>query len=158
MKIRGIALLAVFGLQAGAQTTAAGGSLTLASALESTLRDHPLLHIQEQQVQYGRAALLRAQSQFDRVLSADANLSRTYAPLDQVERTVYDASSATTNFASVDAAASQQFRNGITAGPVFSVTRTTDNVATQYGLNQSHFGYQVVDNPPQAAFSLLNSE
>ncbi len=115
----------------------------LARALEDTLRDHPLLHAQEQQVQYTRGALLRAQSQFDRVITAVGAAGHTYTPLTQVERTLYEASSATTNLATVDAAMTQQFHNGISAGPLLSVSRTTDNVFTQLGLNQSHLGYQI---------------
>jgi outer membrane protein len=115
----------------------------LARAIEATLRDHPLLHAQEQQVQFNRGALLRAQSQFDRVISADGSVGHTYTPLTQVERTLYDASSATTNTATVDAAMTQQFHNGITAGPLLTVSRTTDNVFTQLGLNESHLGYQI---------------
>ncbi len=115
----------------------------LARAIEATVRDHPLLHAQEQQVQFNRGALLRAQSQFDRVITADGSVGHTYTPLTQVERTLYDASSATTNLATVDAAMTQQFHNGISAGPLLTVSRTTDNVFTQLGLNQSHLGYQI---------------
>jgi outer membrane protein len=120
-----------------------GGSLSLAEAIESTLREHPLLHVQEQQVQFSRGAVLHAQSQFDRVIQAGGLEGRTYTPLSEVERTLYGATSATTNYSSVDAEATQQFRNGITAGPLLNVTRTTDNVFTQAGLNQSHLGFQI---------------
>jgi len=119
------------------------GPLSLSEAMESTLREHPLLHAQEQQVQYSRGAALRAQSQFDRVVSAGASQSRTYTPLSEVERTLYGATSAATNFTSVDAEATQQFHNGISAGPLLSVTRTSDNVFTVGGLNLSHIGFQV---------------
>jgi outer membrane protein TolC len=122
---------------------AAQQSLSLADAMASTLRQHPLLRAQEQQVQYSRGALLRAQSQFDRVISADASHSRTYTPLNEVERTLYGATSATTNLTSVDAAATQQFRNGISAGPLLNVTRTSDNIFTLNGINQAHIGFQV---------------
>jgi outer membrane protein TolC len=118
-------------------------SLSLAQAIESTLREHPLLRIQEQQVQYNRGAVLRAQSQFDRTIQSGASVSHTYQPLGEVERTLYNATSATTNYASFDFEATQQFRNGISAGPMLSVTRTTDNIASQLGLNQSHVGYQI---------------
>jgi outer membrane protein len=143
-------LLLAFTLSALAQNNAApatspeqAATFTRGRAIEATLRDHPLLHAQEQQVQFNRGALLRAQSQFDRVLSADGSAGRTYTPLTQVERTLYGASSATTNLATVDAAMTQQFHNGITAGPLLTVSRTTDNVFTQLGLNQSHLGYQI---------------
>lgn len=119
------------------------GRLSLAEAIESTLREHPLLRVQQQQVRYNRGAVLRAQSQFDRVVQAGASQSHTYSPLSEVERTLYGATSATTNFTSVDAEATQQFRNGISAGPLLTVTRTSDNVFTQGGLNQSHLGFQI---------------
>jgi outer membrane protein len=119
------------------------GSLSLSEAIESTLREHPLLRLQQLQVQYDRGAVLRAQSQFDRVIQADGLQSHTYNPLSEVERTVYGATSATTNFTSVDAEATQQFRNGISAGPSLNVTRTSDNVFTLAGLNQSHLGFQI---------------
>ncbi len=79
----------------------------LSRAIEATLRDHPLLHAQEQQVQYNRGALLHAQSQFDRVISANGFAGHTFTPLTQVERTLYDASSATTNLATIDASMTQ---------------------------------------------------
>jgi outer membrane protein len=119
------------------------GSLSLAEAIESTLREHPLLHVQEQQVQYNRGAVLHAQSQFDRVVTAGGSQSRTYLPLSSVETTVYGPISALTNLTSVDAEATQQFRNGITAGPMLTVTRTTDNVFTFSQQNQSHLDFQV---------------
>jgi outer membrane protein TolC len=81
------------------------GRLSLAEAIESTLREHPLLRVQQQQVRYNRGAVLRAQSQFDRVVQAGASQSHTYSPLSEVERTLYGATSATTNFTSVDAEA-----------------------------------------------------
>jgi outer membrane protein TolC len=118
-------------------------SLTLAQAIESTLRQHPLLRIQEEQVQYNRGALLRAQSQFDKVIQANGSTGRTYRPLSEAERTLYDTLSATTNLSSVDLSGTEQFRNGISATPLLSVARTTDNVATQNGLNQSHIAFQV---------------
>src|SRR5580658_2151330 len=102
--------------------------LSLAEAIESTLREHPLLHVQEQQVEYNRGAVLHAQSQFDRVITAGGSQSRTYLPLSSVESTVYGPISALTNLTSVDAEATQQFRTGITAGSLFNDTPTTDNV------------------------------
>jgi outer membrane protein TolC len=119
------------------------GPLSLSEAIESTLREHPLLHAQEQQVVYSLGAALRAQAQFDRTVSAGASLSRTYTPLSEVERTLYGATSATTNFTSIDVDATQQFHNGISAGPLLNVTRTTDNVFTVGGLNLAHIGFQV---------------
>ncbi len=143
-------MLVAFTVSALAQSNAAPpaspdnvATFPLARAIEATLRDHPLLHVQEQQVQFNRGALLRAQSQFDRVVTADASVGHTYAPLTQVERTLYDATSVTSNATTVDAAMTQQFHNGITAGPLLTVSRTTDNVFTQLGLNESHLGYQI---------------
>jgi outer membrane protein TolC len=137
-----VALLPLLCAHSAAQETSLS-SLSLAQAIESTLREHPLLHAQEQQVQFSRGAVLRAQSQFDRVVSAGASHSRSYMPLSEVEQTLYGATSATTNFTSIDAEATQQFRNGITAGPVLTVIRTSDNVFTLPGLNQAHLGFQV---------------
>jgi len=135
--------MALLPLAVCAHSVAQDNSLSLAQAIESTLREHPLLHAQEQQVQFSRGAVLRAQSQFDRVVSAGGSHSRSYMPLSEVERTLYGATSATTNFTSIDAEATQQFRNGISAGPMLTVTRTSDNVFTLAGLNQAHIGFQV---------------
>jgi hypothetical protein len=118
-------------------------TFTLAQAMESTLRQHPLLHIQEEQVRSNRGALLRAQSQFDRVVQSNASSSHTYTPLTEVERSLFTGASAITNYSSLDASATQQFRNGISAGPLLSLTRTTDNLGDQFGLNQSHVAFQV---------------
>jgi outer membrane protein TolC len=118
-------------------------SLSLSRAIESTLREHPLLRIQEEQVQYTRGALLRTQSQFDRTIQSGVSVGRTYQPLDEVARTLYDATSATTNVSSLNAGVTQELRNGVTVTPSLSVTRTTDNIATQFGTNQSHIGVQI---------------
>jgi outer membrane protein TolC len=118
-------------------------NLSLGAALESTLREHPLLHIQEKQVEYSRGALLRVQSQFDRTLSAGASYNRSYQPLDEVQRTVFETSSTTSNAVSADIAARQQFRNGVTIAPAVSVNQLSDNVGEQTGLNQSHIAFQV---------------
>jgi outer membrane protein len=118
-------------------------SLSLAEAIESTLREHPLLHVQEQQVQYNRGAVLHAQSQFDRVVTADASHSRAYVPLGSVENTLYGALNAITNVTTADAEVTQQFRNGVSAGPMFTVTRTSDNVFNLSSQNQSHIGFQI---------------
>ncbi len=136
-------IVALLPLAVCAHSVAQDNSLSLAQAIESTLREHPLLHAQEQQVQFSRGAVLRAQSQFDRVVSAGGSHSRSYTPLSEVEQTLYGATSATTNFTSIDAEETQQFRNGITAGPMLTVTRTSDNVFTLAGLNQTHLGFQV---------------
>jgi len=117
--------------------------LSLAEAIESTLREHPLLHVQEQQVEYNRGAVLHAQSQFDRVVTADASHSRSYLPLSSVETTLYGASNAITNITTGDAAITQQFRNGITAGSMLNVTRTSDNVFNLSSQNQSHLDFQI---------------
>ncbi|MDE3197883.1 MAG: TolC family protein, partial [Acidobacteriota bacterium] len=117
--------------------------VSLADAIESTLRDNPQLRIQQQQVEFSRGSLLRAQSQFDRVIGAGGSSGRVYQPLDEIQRTVYGVSSATTNSTSADAEASQQFRTGITVTPMLTVTRLTDNVASPNGLNQGHLGIQV---------------
>src|ERR1700691_1036791 len=86
--------------QSTAPPEASPAPLSLAEAIESTLREHPLLHVQEQQVEYNRGALLHAQSQFDRVVTADASHSRAYLPLTPVETTLYGASTAITNVTS----------------------------------------------------------
>jgi outer membrane protein len=132
-------LLFVWPDSAPAQST----TTTLAQAIESTLRQHPLLHIQEEQVRSNRGALLRAQSQFDRVIQSSASTGHTYSPLTEVERPLFGGASATTTLSALDASATQQFRNGISAGPTLSLTRTTDNLGAQLGRNQSHVAFQV---------------
>src|SRR5580692_6359901 len=134
---------AFFALPLSLFAQGAPASLSLAEAIESTLREHPLLHVQEQQVEYNRGALLHAQSQFDRVVTADGSHSRAYLPLSSVETSVYGPSTARTNITTADAALTQQFRNGITAGPVLNVTRTSDNVFTFSGQNQAHLDFQI---------------
>jgi len=52
------------------------GTLSLAEALESTLRENPLLRVQGQQAQYSRGVVLGTQSQFDRVIQAGGLQSR----------------------------------------------------------------------------------
>src|SRR5580692_1802573 len=111
---------AFFALPLSLFAQGAPASLSLAEAIESTLREHPLLHVQEQQVEYNRGALLHAQSQFDRVVTADASHNRAYLPTSTVEGTLYGASTALTNVTIADAELTQQFRNGITAGPMLN--------------------------------------
>lgn len=126
---------------AAAQTPTRG--LSLADAIESTLRENPQLKLQQEQVEFNRGSVLRAQSQFDRVIGAGASSGRVYQPLDELQRTVYGLISTTTNTTSIDAEASQQLRNGITVTPMLTITRLTDNLASQDGLNQGHLGIQV---------------
>jgi outer membrane protein len=134
-------LLFIAPYSAAAQNTTT--TLTLAQAIGLTLRQHPLLHIQEEQVRSNRGALLRAQSQFDRLIQANASSSHTYRPLTEVERPLFGGASVNATLSSLDASATQQFRNGISISPTVSITRTTDNLGAESGLNQSHVAFQV---------------
>jgi outer membrane protein TolC len=136
-----VLLLAVFGRAQGPAGIVP--EVSLMDALSSTLRSHPLLRTQEQQVQFTRGALLRAKAQFDPVLQSDLGQSHVYSPFTGLQRAVFNASSSTQNVTTFNAAATQQFRNGITAGPSLDVGRTTDNITTPFGLNQSHLSFQV---------------
>lgn len=123
--------------------TAPPTSLSLELALRSTLDRHPLLQVQQQQVEATRAALTRARSQFDTVFQSQLGHSRLYQPLTDNERAVLGASSTTASRTDFTVRAIQPLRNGFTAGTTMDVSRTADALAAPLGLNRSHLALTV---------------
>ena len=94
--------------------------LTLITVLQSTLDNHPVLHLQEEQVTIERAVTQQATGRFDTVLASGISQSRFNTPL---TTSAQSATSLTnpirnqaTNLTSYDFTASKLFRNGMTGG------------------------------------------
>lgn len=123
--------------------------ISLLDALQATLQKNPAVHVQERQIEFQQGVLDVASGQFDTTLNAGGQQERVNTPLTLAEQVTYkQAGVKTSDIASnlTDFSFSSQsfFRNGITAGPVLSLNRTTDNVVSRVGLNQSKLAYEVI--------------
>lgn len=123
-------------------------TFTLADALLTTLENHPLLRIQEQQVNISRALRQQATGQFDTVISSGVGQRRILTGLTALQRlqalgSGIDANQQATNLTNFSASGSKLFRNGISISPGMDVDRTTDNLVNSSGLNQSRFSFLV---------------
>ncbi len=133
---------------AGAQSSQSGApALTLLEALQSTLKLHPALLLQEQQVAIDRGLLQQKGGQFDTAVNAGFSQDHTETPLTQLERAQVQAAGITTssessNLTTLSAGASKQFRNGISITPTFQNIRTTGNLEPT-GVNLSNLLFQV---------------
>ena len=146
------ALLLVWSTPAGGQTqtnTAAAdpGGLTLMQALQSALDHHPVLRIQEQQVNAERAVKQQFTGQFDTVLGSGITQSRFNTPLvtslQRVTSLGDKIRNQATNLTSYNFTASKLLRSGISGDVVVETSRTADNLFNDFGVNRSRFMIQV---------------
>jgi outer membrane protein TolC len=122
--------------------------LALLEALQSTLANHPALHIQEQLVVASRAARRQASGLFDTVLGTSLLQNRINTPL-----TVFDQEQAAllkiitnnevSNVTTLDVGATKQYRSGVSISPSFVNSRATDNIYNIGGTNLSTLSFQV---------------
>jgi len=122
--------------------------LTLLDAVKSTLVNHTLLRIQEQQVAINRGIKQQASGQFDTLLGSSASQVRTNTPLtlylqQQALLNGAPTSDLVTNLTTYTANAGKLFRSGISANVVVGVTRDLDNLTQGGGVNGSHLGLVV---------------
>jgi outer membrane protein TolC len=119
------------------------GTLSLLDALESTLREHPQIRIEQEQVGLRRGIEREASGIFDRNYSS--GLSQSYMPpaLSALTTSTGAVSYPAQNDTSFDFSALRLYHNGITAGPVLDLNRTRDNLVYPNGLSQTVLAYQV---------------
>src|SRR3954467_115005 len=121
----------------------------LLDAIQQTLAKHPNILLGARQVDISRGVLQQASGQFDTVLGANGQHSRTITPLTKLQQAQAQAagvtaSSQTTESSSYAASVQKEFRNGITIGPQIQVNRLADNLQDLSGLNQSTIAFQVI--------------
>jgi len=131
-----------------AQAPSAAPRITLLQALTSTLQLHPLLRVQEEQVNVNRGLRQQANSIFDTTLSSAATHRRIMTPLTRLQQQQAEGSgiltsSQGTNLTSLSLNASKLYRNGISITPFSGIDRTTDNLINFGGLNQTRIGFEV---------------
>lgn len=119
-------------------------TITLAEALDRTLRDHPLAALVALDVERADAAVRRAEAPFEPTVETSVAQSRLYRPLTQVERAFLGQSASISGTAEWQAAATRRFRNGIEAGPVVSISRVRDSLLNPDGFTQSNVSLQMV--------------
>jgi len=122
--------------------------LALIDALQSTLADHPALHIGEQLVLSSQAAHREASAPFDAVIGTALSQNRVNNPL-----TIFDQEQAAllsiitnnqvSNITTLDIGATKEYRNGVTINPSLMNTRTTDNIYDIGGVNYTKVAFQV---------------
>ena len=122
--------------------------LGLIEALASTLERHPLLSVQEQNVQLFEGMRQEATGSFDMLLQWSASHSRTNFPLASIQQpdqavSGIDIDNNVSGATSVSGNATKLFRNGIQAGPIVQLNRARDSLLTGLGINRSSVLFQV---------------
>lgn len=139
--------------RACAQTTQIPSSrdkntLTLLESVQSALLNHPLLHLQEAQVEISRGVQEQTSGQFDFLTQSSLGQNRSDTPLTSFQTLQNSAlgvqsSDQASNITSYSLGGSKLFRNGITVGPGLQLNRTTDNLFMTHGTNTSVFSLLV---------------
>jgi outer membrane protein len=125
--------------------------LSLLDVLQASLARNPQLQIETYTVDAQAGVLRTTQGQFDWTLGATGTQQHTYVPLTAALAAEYNApgtgvtgqDATIANTSTVTAAATKQYRNGITLSPALELTRDTDNVINQQGINQAHAGLAI---------------
>lgn len=148
-----VVLFALCELSQSQQSASPQGSsaplLSLLESLQTTLKQQPQVHIQEQQVEISRGLRQQATSQFDLALSGNFSQAHTNTPLTVAERALVIAEgfAPTTNDAQnlsvLSLGVTKLYRNGVSISPIYQTTRTTDNLTTSEGTNVSRLAFQI---------------
>ncbi|WP_161570814.1 TolC family protein [Granulicella sibirica] len=123
--------------------------LSLLDVLQASLAKNPQLKIATYTVAAQSGVVRTAKGQFDWTLAANGSQQHAYTPLTPVLASEYGVpggsgvDSIVANTSTVSASAAKEFRNGISVSPSLEATRSTDNVLTQDGINESHVGLAV---------------
>lgn len=133
----------IHGQQADAQQ-----GLKLIQALGSTLEFHPLLGVQEQNIEFSEGVRRDAGGVFDTLLTGSASYGRSHRPLTSIQQpdqavAGLDIDNNVTGFASLNGSLTKQSRNGITVGPVVNLNRTRDDLLRVLGVHRSSVRFQV---------------
>lgn len=120
----------------------------LLEAVRSTLELHPLLHLQEKQVEISRALRQQAGGDFDTQLQWSAGQSRTNSPMTDSERLFalqagIDTNNQATNLTTLSGSAQRLLRSGIVIGPRIEMNRATDNVQSRDGISRTRLSFEV---------------
>jgi len=134
--------------QEQASGSPASKGIGLLEAVRSTLELHPLLHLQEKQVEISRALRQQAGGDFDTQLQWSAGHSRTNLPLIDSERLSalqagIDTYNQAANLTTLSGSAQRLLRSGIVIGPRIDMNRTTDNVQSRDGVNLTRLSFEV---------------
>ena len=147
-----VALLFAFGAPASGQTQPDADpldptGLSLMAALQSALDNHPVLRIQEEQVNVERAVKQQFTGQFDTVLGSGITQSRFNTPLVSSQQRATSLGelirNQATNLTSYNFTASKLLRSGISGDVIVETSRTADNLFNDFGVNRSRFMFQV---------------
>jgi outer membrane protein TolC len=116
--------------------------------LQSTLANHPALHLGEEQVVASRAFRQEAGGAFDTLILSSLSQNRFNNPLtlfSQEEAGLLGiiTNNQVSNVTRLDIAASKEYRNGVTISPSFANTRTTDNIYDVGGINLTTVAFKV---------------
>ena len=123
--------------------------LSMLDVLQASLANNPQLKIATYTVDAQFGVVRTAKGQFDWRLAANGLQQHTYTPLTPVLASEYGVAgtsgidSIVANTSTVSASAVKEFRNGISVSPTLEATRSTDNVLTQDGINESHVGMAI---------------
>ena len=117
-------------------------------ALHAMLQSHPQIEIGAQQVELSNGELKVARGQFDLVWNANLQQSHLTSPLTTLERLQafqggIDMASQSADVTSLSAAATKNYRNGVSISPTFTDSRNTNNLLNQDALNQSQISFEV---------------
>lgn len=120
--------------------------------LQATIQKNPQLKIEQYNVDAQAGILQTAKGQFDWTIAANGTQQRSYTPLTAALAAQYNApgtgvsgaNATIANTSTISASAIKELRNGITVTPTLTATRSTDNVVTMDGINESHAGIAIV--------------
>jgi outer membrane protein len=111
-------------------------SLHLTDVVRSSISQHPVVQIQEQQVEVSRGRKQQASSVFDEIIEADVNRARVYTPFG----TAAGINLSPVSTAQLGASISKLLRNGLAVTGAVDVERTVVSAAIPDGLTTSHVG------------------
>lgn len=112
--------------------------LTLVEAVQATLQNHPLLVMQKAQIEIRRGQQEESSSIFDSITQGGLSQTRSTLPAwranDRSGLALFDQAGFTTDST---LRFSRLFRNGITAQSVLDMSRNTESITNELGLNTS---------------------
>lgn len=143
----GLTVLAAGNVLVAQQVTAppaTGPDLTLIEAVRSTLANHTLLQIQQQQININRGLRQQFSGQFDTLLGSSLTQSRTNDPLSlvlqqQALAAGVQTSNVLTNLTGYGLNGTKTWRTGASVSAVLGVTRDLDNLTNATGISSSNF-------------------
>jgi outer membrane protein TolC len=138
----------VSSVYAQTSSSAPNRSIELLEAVQSTLINHPLLRIQELQIEITRGLQEQASGQFDLLTVGGLTQERDVVPLsiaqrDQNALSGFAGADQTTNRTSHIFSANRLFRNGVNVASQLQLGRSTDNLFNAAGLNSSNMSLSV---------------